>query len=234
MTTRKMTNKFFYHLPRISCVLNVIITILFVILIMLAHIFVQPSNIATQFGFPIEYSWQQLELSELVLYGKTSKIIFNTAVISYGTFLIIPMLSLAHMIKKSSLRIFYICVAIIDCLFLVGIGIFPEDQVYNIHYIFAVSFFILTINCFILISFILLNYQTISKFYPIFGFFTAAFFLFYLITRYFFGRGYTQRLAILFSIVFLLITNIRIAIGTEYKTLMEQKLHLKKEAKETF
>lgn len=228
MSIKKLINKTLYHLPEISSVLNVFGSIVFVILVILAHIYVQPSSIAIQFGFPVEYSWQQLELSELVLYGETSELIFNLAVILYGSLLIIPLLSLCLIIKKTSLRILYISMAIFNCLFLIGIGVFSEDHKYNLHFLFAFLFFITTIGCFILISSVLLNYQTISKLYPFFGFFTAAFYLFYLISRNFFGKGYTQRLAILFSISCLLAINIRLTFGNEYKNLLEQKQNNKK------
>ncbi len=72
---------------------------------------------------------------------------------------------------------------------------------------------------------ILINDSSISLFYAMFGYFTFLTQTFHCTTKWFFGKAYSQRIAALFTILFILIVSGRIILGKkdkEIKTLNSQ------------
>ena len=187
---------------KITFFLSLIGNIIFLILISLSHVY------AIRNG----YDWTYWELSELVLYGTTAKILFNTAIIINGTLLIPMLIILSYAFHGKMHRISYLVISSLVCLSLIGLGAFSEDQFLVVHYVFGTSFFVI---CSILVGYIsiyiLRNMKTIGLFYPIAGFLTFFVLIFHLATRWLFGMAYTQRIAIFLSLAFLLLLSGKLA-----------------------
>ena len=166
-------------------------------------VFILLISIAHYFAIENGYDWKVWELSELVLYGSTSKILFNFAVIFNGFCLLFLTFPITNYFQK--LKIPYLILVIIIALSLICIGAVSEDIFQIVHVFFAGIFFILT-TCLILFisTYIIIKKKELSVFYPFSGFFVALFLIFHLATRPFFGMAYTQRIAIFISMVFLM------------------------------
>ena len=171
-------------------------TIVFIVLVGLAHYY------AHEVGFIIR-DW---ELSELVLESNKAKILFNTGIIIYGVSLLIALIPSINFFKEHNKHKIFIPLAIITCLSLIGVGIFSEDQFSDFHYIVAIIFYFSGGALVTYASIIFLKYDTsIPLFYPIVGFTAVIMLIFNVVTRWFFGQAYTQRIAICFFILFFLL-----------------------------
>jgi len=164
------------------------------------------------------YPWYEWELSELVLNGEPSKFLFDIAIIINGLGLICTTLPLAFFLPEKRIRITYLIMVSVVTLSLIGVGAFPEDAFNTIHYVVGVIFFLSASVLICYISTILqLKMKEVPLFYAIFGYITTAILVFHLTTRFFFGMAYTQRLAVLFSIIFLLTLSGYFVFGNENK-----------------
>jgi len=173
-------------------------TIIFIILISIAHIYAHAAG----------YIIKELELSELVLDSNIAKILFNTGVIFYGICLLIALMTAIPYFKEKKKHKIFIPLAIITCISLIGVGVFSEDQFLNFHLVVAFIFYLCGGTLAIYSSIIFVKYdKTIPLFYSIIGFSAVFMLIFNIVTRWFFGQAYTQRIAIcLFILYFLLIS----------------------------
>ena len=131
MSRVQIKNEVVVFLPKLGLILSIAINLIFSVLIILAHVFAIPSESAIQYNFPEVYNWKTLELSELVFYGEVSKILFTTALIINGIFLLLPLLGLSLFFKNRFLRRFHVTLSIVDSLALIAIGIFSEDLIFS-------------------------------------------------------------------------------------------------------
>ncbi len=153
-----------------------------------------------------DYPWYEWELSELVLNGQPSKLLFDLAIIINGLGLVCAIYPLTFFLVNNKIKITYLIMASIVSLSLIGIGVFPEDDYNTTHYILGVVFFLSAgvIICYLSTIFIK-KIVKVPLFYPIFGYITFGILIFHLTTRFFFGMAYTQRLAVIFSLIFFLV-----------------------------
>ncbi|HUT79581.1 MAG TPA: hypothetical protein VMZ29_00140 [Candidatus Bathyarchaeia archaeon] len=176
--------------------ISLITNIIFLILISLSHYY------AIIHG----YEWWDLELSELVYFGSLSEIFFMTGVVINSIGLLFVLVPLTKFFQKRILKIIYVSLILSVCGTLFLLGAVTERLFPTTHYIFGAAFFFVTSILIIFISvYIIKNLKEISKIYPIFGFITFGLLVFHLATRWFFGMAYTQRLAVLFSMIYLLL-----------------------------
>jgi hypothetical protein len=186
-------------------IISLIGSIIFLLLVALSHYY------AIKGGF----DWRLEELSELVLYGNAGKILFIIAAVLEGICLIFPLILVTTSFKGKIRKIIYSILAVLTAVFLILVGAVPEDQFLVAHYIVAVTFYFLAAALILATSiYIIKNHNEISLFFPIFGIMTFVIFIFHIITRWFFGRAYTQRIAILLSLIYLLILSGRFLLKT--------------------
>ncbi|MCK5046293.1 MAG: hypothetical protein KAS22_06920 [Candidatus Heimdallarchaeota archaeon] len=180
--------------------------ILFLILVGLAHYY------AHEAGFILKV-W---ELSELVLDSTIAKILFNSGIILYGSFLLISLIPMVKYFKEKNKHKIFIPLAIITCISLIGVGFFSEDQFPTFHYIVALVFYLFCGALTVYASTIIIKYdRTISIFYPVIGYLSVFMLIFNVATRWFFGQAYTQRIAICLIILFFLLISGKILLKIE-------------------
>lgn len=152
-----------------------------------------------------DYPWYEWELSELVLNGQPSKLLFDLAIIINGLGLVCVIFPLANFLVNTKVKITYLIMASIVSLSLIGIGVFPEDDFNTTHYILGVIFFLSAsvVICYLSTIFIK-KIVIVPLFYSIFGYITFGMLIFHLATRFFFGMAYTQRLAVIFLFLYFL------------------------------
>lgn len=186
-------NKLF---PKIAFFLSLFGNIVFLVLVSLSHVYAVKNG----------YDWTYWELSELVLYGTTAKILFNIGIIVDGVLLVPILVVLSRYFTEKSYKISYLVFSNLTCFSLIALGAFSEDVFLVTHYVFGVMFFAF---CSILVGFISIyiirKMKTIGKFYSIFGFLTLFTLVFHLATRWLFGMAYSQRIAVFLSLAFLLL-----------------------------
>ncbi|MFW9922358.1 MAG: DUF998 domain-containing protein [Candidatus Thorarchaeota archaeon] len=181
--------------------LNIISSIIFLVLVCIAHYFAILNG----------YDWQNLELSELVLDSFTSKILFSIACVLEGFCLILLLIPLSLYFRPKKIQLTALVFSLFVCISLIGVGAFPEDIFLVTHYIFGVSFFVFTAFFICFITIVLQKYEkTFPKSIIIFGFSTFAVVIFHISTRWFFGMAYSQRLAVLLSMIYMLVLSGRI------------------------
>ncbi|NHJ46945.1 MAG: DUF998 domain-containing protein [Asgard group archaeon] len=191
---------------KISFIIGLVGNVLFLVLISISHYF------AIINGF----DWRTLELSELVLFDPVGKALFITACIVNGLCLYFPLIAIRNFFKEKYHKISYLIIAIMTPTFLILLGAISEDYYLVTHYTVAVIFF-----AFNMIMLLYTSIYTIKKikqipiFYPIFGIISFITFLFHIITRWFFGGPYTQRIAILFSMIYLVIFSGRLLLKSD-------------------
>ena len=180
--------------------------ILFLILVGLAHYY------AHEAGFILKV-W---ELSELVLDSTIAKILFNSGIILYGSFLLISLIPMVKYFKEKNKHKIFIPLSIITCISLIGVGSFSEDQFPTFHYIVALVFYLFCGALTVYASTIIIKYdRTISIFYPVIGYLSVFMLIFNVATRWFFGQAYTQRIAICLIILFFLLISGKILLKIE-------------------
>lgn len=169
--------------------------IIFLVLVSLSHYFAIVNG----------YDWRVWELSELVLYGLEGKILFMLSTIICGLSLLFPLIVLSYYIKNKMLRGFYLVIAILSALTLIGLGAISEDVAYISHYVISVLFFIFVAVLILYTSiYFLIHYNQKLISYSILGFVVFIFNLFHVVTREMFGKAFTQRIAILLLIIYLM------------------------------
>jgi hypothetical protein len=151
------------------------------------------------------YDWKIWELSELVLYGLEGKIFFMLSTIICGFSLLFPLIVLGYYFKNKIHRVFYLIIAILSASTLIGLGAVSEDVAYISHYIISVLFFIFVAVLVLYTSiYFLIFYKQKLISYSIVGIVVFIFNLFHIVTREFFGKAYTQRIAVLLFIIYLM------------------------------
>lgn len=196
MTVEQMQETKIEKLSKIGFWIALASSIIFITLVSISHYYAIING----------YDWLEYELSELVLDSKIAKILFNIACIQYGVSILLFLTPLAFKIEKNNNRIFYLLLSIITSVTLIGIGVFPEDEFWITHYVISVIFFV-TIGILIayLTTLLLKQKPNISKGFIIFGYFTFGFLIFHVVTRWFFGKSFTQRIAIFLVMAYLII-----------------------------
>ncbi|MCE7744904.1 MAG: DUF998 domain-containing protein [Candidatus Heimdallarchaeota archaeon] len=181
-------------------------TILFLVLVGLAHFYAHEAGLIIK-------EW---ELSELVLDSNKAKILFNSGVILYGVCLFIAFIPLMKYFKEKKKHKIFIPLAIITCVSLIGVGAFSEDQFPVFHYIVALVFYLFGGTLTVYTSTILIKYdRTISIFYPAIGYASVFMLIVNITTRWFFGQAYTQRIAICLIILFFLLVSGKLLLKKE-------------------
>jgi len=195
---RESDQKFTRIFNLVGFVFTILGTIIFLILVGLAHYYAHKAGLIIK-------DW---ELSELILYSNKAKILFNTGVILYGVSLFTALIPMVNYFKEMNKHKFFIPLAIITCFSLIGIGAFSEDQFPDFHYMVALVFYFSSGLLIAYASTILIKYDsTISIFYSVIGYTSVFMLIFNIVTRWFFGQAYTQRIAIcLFMLFFLLVS----------------------------
>ncbi|NPE09728.1 MAG: hypothetical protein GNW80_15710 [Asgard group archaeon] len=187
-------------------VFSVLGAILFLFLVGLAHYY------AHEAGFILK-DW---ELSELVLDSNKAKILFNSGIILYGSFLFIALIPMVKYFREKNKHKIFIPLAIITCISLIGVGAFSEDQFPTFHYIVALIFYLFVGSLTVYSSTILVKYdRSISIVYPIIGYTSIFMLIFNVATRWFFGQAYTQRIAICLIMLFFLLISGKILLKKE-------------------
>ena len=151
------------------------------------------------------YDWRTWELSELVLYGIEGKIFFMLSTIIDGLLLFFPIITLSYYFKDKTQKVFYFIIAIGAELTLIGLGAIPEDITFIGHYVISVIFFVFIAFLILYTAiYFILKFKRKLIFYSIMGFVVFVFFVFYVVTREMFGMAYTQRIAVLLAIIYLM------------------------------
>ncbi len=190
-----MNNKTFYKIAKLGFFTSVFTNIVFLVILIYIH----------QLSLNSDYPWYDFELSEFVLNGQPSKLLFDLAIIINGLGLVCAIYPLSFFLATKKVKITYLIMASIVSFSLIGIGIFPEDDYNIIHYILGVVFFlsVSVMICFLSTIFIK-KIVIVPLFFSIFGYITFGILIFHLATRSFFGMAYTQRLAVIFSLAYFL------------------------------
>jgi len=174
-------------------------TILFLLFLTLSHYF------AAQLGYRSNY-W---ELSELVFYGLKAKIFFMVALILESFSLLGVLLPLGLIFEGKKRRISYYSLVFLNCYLLLLVGAVSEDWFYLGHYILASLFFVIEGALILFTTICLFRRKDLApRFYSFFGLATFLFFLFYIITRDLFYQAFTQRIAMLLPILYVLLLGI--------------------------
>ncbi|MHA1155334.1 MAG: DUF998 domain-containing protein [Candidatus Heimdallarchaeota archaeon] len=191
----EINEEIFLKIAKIGFFTSVFTNIVFLVVLVYVH----------KLSLNAEYPWYEWELSELVLNGQPSKFLFNLAIIIDGLGLICAIYPLTFFLVNKNVKITYLIMASFVSLSLIGIGVFPEDDFNTTHYIIGVVFFLSAgvVICYLSTIFIK-KIVVVPLFYPIFGYITFGILIFHLTTRFFFGMAYTQRLAVIFSLIFFL------------------------------
>ena len=177
----------------IGFVFSILGTILFLILVGLAHYYAHEAG----------HILREWELSELVLDSNKAKILFNSGIILYGSFLLIALIPMVKYFKEKNKHKIFIPLAIITCISLIGVGAFSEDQFPTFHYIVALVFYLFVGMLIVYSSTIFLKYDnTISVFYPVIGYASVYMLIVNVVTRWFSGQAYTQRIAVCLIMLF--------------------------------
>jgi hypothetical protein len=180
---------------RVSFFVGLSGNIIFLILVSLSHYYAIING----------YDWKIWELSELVLYGIEGKILFMLSIIICGFSLLFPLIVLGFYFNKKVHRVFYLIIAILSASTLIGLGAVSEDVAYISHYVISVLFFLFVAVLVLYTSlYFLIFYRQKLISYSIMGIAVFVFNLFHIITREFFGKAYTQRIAVLLLIVYLM------------------------------
>ena len=206
MEASQTENKQISLFSKVAFFLSLFGNIVFLVLVSLSHVYAIKNG----------YDWTYWELSELVLYGTTAKILFNIGIIVDGIMLVPMLVVLSRYFPEKSYKISYLVISSLTCFSLIALGAFSEDVFRVTHYVFGVMFFAF---CSILVGFISIytirKMKTIGKFYSIFGFLTLFTLVFHLATRWLFGMAYSQRIAVALSLIFLLLFAQRIVFTPE-------------------
>ena len=118
--------------------------------------------------------------------------------------------------KEKNKHKIFIPLAIITCISLIGVGFFSEDQFPTFHYLVALVFYLFVGTLIVYASTILLKYDnTISVFYPVIGYVSVYMLIVNVVTRWFFGQAYTQRIAICLIMLFFLLISGKILLKKE-------------------
>jgi len=196
LNRRLATNEeMFLKIAKLGFVTSVFTNIVFLVILVYVH------KLSINGAFP----WYEWELSELVLNGQPSKLLFDLAIIINGLGLFCTIYPLSFFLINKKVKITYLIMASIVSLSLICIGVFPEDDFEITHYIIGVVFFLSAsvVICYLSTIFIK-KIVIVPLFYPIFGYITFGTLIFHLATRFFFGMAYTQRLAVIFLLLYFL------------------------------
>ena len=189
----ELNQRFFRIFNIIGFVFSILGTILFLILVGLAHYYAHEAG----------HILREWELSELVLDSNKAKILFNSGIILYGSFLLIALIPMVKYFKEKNKHKIFIPLAIITCISLIGVGAFSEDQFPTFHYIVALVFYLFVGMLIVYSSTIFLKYDnTISVFYPVIGYASVYMLIVNVVTRWFSGQAYTQRIAVCLIMLF--------------------------------
>ncbi|NHJ86932.1 MAG: DUF998 domain-containing protein [Asgard group archaeon] len=181
-------------------------TIVFFVLVCLSH----------YYAIKAGYDWRVWELSELVLYGQPGKALFNSGIIIVGICLLPILLFFSVKFEHKNTKIIILILGLITGLSLIGIGAISEDIYLVAHYVIAIFFYIAISVMVIYFSIITIKYKKeISIGYSIFGFIAAFTFIFHIISRFFFGGAFTQRIAIILCILYLLLISGKILLKSD-------------------
>ncbi|MBN1329054.1 MAG: hypothetical protein JXA54_06230 [Candidatus Heimdallarchaeota archaeon] len=201
-------NKIYFYISLTS-------SIIFLILVSISHYFAIING----------YEWWYWELSELVLYGSLSEILFIIAIVIYSLSLLFVLIPIRRIFSGMITRFIYHFLAFSVSLSLFLVGVITESIFPTTHYIFGAIFFIVTGILILFISIYTLKYlKELPNFYPIFGFITFTILLFHIITRWFFGMSYTQRLAVLFSMIYFLLIGGKLLLNENLVNISEKQM----------
>ncbi|HUU79536.1 MAG TPA: DUF998 domain-containing protein [candidate division Zixibacteria bacterium] len=192
----------------------------FLLLIGIAHYFAQKNG----------FNWIEYELSGLVFGGTISKTIFIITCISTGICLCIVLIPLGWFMHAKNLQVGYLIQSFVSSIALIGLGIFPLDTYALAHNIFTSIFFVSIGILQLYISIIIFKYQKkVPIFYTLLGVLTFGVILFHCVTRWFFGKSITQRLAVFISMLFVIMIYGYLVFNLDLSRLMIENLENKNE-----
>ncbi|MGC9779297.1 MAG: hypothetical protein HZR80_08655 [Candidatus Heimdallarchaeota archaeon] len=137
-----------------------------------------------------------------------------------GISLLLPIIPIAFYFTNKTKRILVLISVIIICVTLIGIGTVSKYEYFKLQWSIVAIFFIASMVVTLFMStHILINDSSISLFYAMFGYFTFLTQTFHCTKKWFFGKAYSQRIATLFTILFMLLISGRIILDKKIKKL---------------